>query len=157
MRIGIGYDIHRLKKGRKLILGGVSIPHTHGLMGHSDGDALIHAIVDAVLGGAGLGDIGEYFSDRDERLRDADSMVFLRTVRRMLRKKKLSVVNVDSVLIAQKPNLSKYKRLMERSVAGGLGISASLVNVKAKTNEGLGALGKGRALACYAVVSLNGK
>ena len=157
MRIGIGYDIHRLKKGLKLRLGGVLIPHTHGLVGHSDGDALIHAVVDAVLGAAGLGDIGGYFSDKDRRFKNADSRSFLRAVRRMLKEKKWTLVNVDSVLVAEKPDLSKFKSSMSQNIARELGILASQVNVKAKTNEGLGSVGKGKALACYAVVSLKGK
>ena len=157
MRVGIGYDIHRLKKGRKLRLGGVSVPHTHGLTGHSDGDALIHAVVDALLGAAGLGDIGAHFSDKDTRFRNADSRLFLRAAREMLKKKKLRVVNVDSVIITEKPNLLKYKNLMSQAMARELELPASRVNVKAKTNEGLGVVGKGKALACYAVASLKGK
>ena len=157
MRIGIGYDIHRLVKGRKLRLGGITVPHTHGLKGHSDGDALIHAVVDALLGAAGGGDLGTHFSDKDRRFKDADSRLFLRAVRGMLRKKGLSVVNIDSVIIAEKPNLSDYKAMMSKTIARELGLPAARVNVKAKTNEGLGPLGQGRAMACYAVASLKRK
>ena len=154
MRIGIGYDIHRLVKGRKLKLGGLELPHSHGTDGHSDGDALIHAVVDAALGAAGLGDIGGHFSDKDARFKNADSRLFLRAVRTLLKKKKLSVVNVDAVLVAERPNLSVFKGRMSACIARELGISSSKVNVKAKTNEGLGPLGKGEAIACYAVASL---
>ena len=157
MRVGIGYDIHRLKKGRKMLLGGVSIPHTHGLVGHSDGDALIHAVVDALLGAAGLGDIGRYFSDKNKRFEGADSRFFLRFLRRMLKSKKFGILNVDSIIITEKPNLSRYKRSMAKEIARELGIPVSRVNVKAKTNEGLGSVGKGQALACYALASLKGK
>ena len=157
MRIGIGYDIHRLQKGRKLCLGGVRIPHPKGLAGHSDGDVLIHAVVDALLGAAALGDIGEHFSDRGTRYKDADSRFFLLQTRRLLAKKKLRVLNVDSVIVAERPNLSKYKRRMRGNIARALGVAVSRVNVKAKTNEGLGPLGKGQAIACYALASLKGK
>ena len=157
MRIGIGYDIHRLKKGLKLRLGGVTVPHTHGLEGHSDGDALLHAIVDALLGAAGLGDIGGYFSDKDPRFKNVDSRFFLNAIREMLSKKKWEILNVDAVIIAEKPNLSAFKKAICRNIAGELGISASQVNVKAKTNEGLGPVGKGKAIACYAVAALERK
>jgi len=157
MRIGIGYDIHRLVRGRKLRLGGVLIPHSHGLLGHSDGDALIHAVVDAVLGAAGLGDIGGLFSDKDLRFKNADSRQFLKFAADRLKKKKLQVAFVDAVVIAQKPDLSGHKKNMAAAVAKGLGISAGRVNVKAKTNEGLGAVGQGKAISCYAIVSLRGK
>ena len=156
MRVGIGYDIHRLKKGRKLVLGGVVIPYPQGLWGHSDGDVLIHAVVDALLGAAGLGDIGGHFSDKDAKYKNADSRLFLRAVREMLRKKKLKIVNVDAVLIAEAPKLFATKAEMGANLARELGIKSSQVNVKAKTNEGLGALGRKEAIACQAVVSLKG-
>jgi 2-C-methyl-D-erythritol 2,4-cyclodiphosphate synthase len=157
MRLGIGYDIHRLQKGRKLLLGGVPLRYPLGLSGHSDGDALIHAVVDALLGAAGLGDIGDHFPDTDKRLKGSDSRVFLRTVRELLKKKRLSVIHIDSVVIAEKPKLTPYKKRMAASIAAELGIPASRVNVKAKTQEGLGAVGKGRAIVCQAVASLKGK
>jgi 2-C-methyl-D-erythritol 2,4-cyclodiphosphate synthase len=157
MRLGIGYDIHRLKRGRKLLLGGVHLRYCLGLSGHSDGDALIHAVVDALLGAAGLGDIGDYFPDTDKRFKGLDSRVFLRTVRELLKKKRLSVIHIDSVVIAEKPKLTLYKKKMAATIAAELGIPASRVNVKAKTQEGLGAVGKGRAIACQAVASLKGK
>ena len=157
MRVGIGYDIHRLVKGRKLRLGGLGLAHTHGCAGHSDGDALIHAVVDAALGAAGLGDIGGHFSDKDGRWKDADSRLFLQAVKRLLKKKRLVLVNVDATVVLERPNLSKHKKKMAAAMAAELGVPASRVNVKAKTQEGLGPVGKGDAVACWAVVSLQGK
>ena len=157
MRVGIGYDIHRLKKGRKLRLGGVEIPHPKGLSGHSDGDVLIHAVVDALLGAAGLGDIGAHFSDTDPKYKNADSRLFLRAVREMLRRKKLKIVNVDAVLIAEKPKLTAYKAEMGANIARELGLKPPQVNIKAKTNEGLETIGRAEAMACTAVASLKGK
>ena len=157
MRVGIGYDIHRLQKGRPLRLGGVTIPHAEGLAGHSDGDVLIHAVADALLGAASLGDIGEHFSDKSPRYKNTDSRLFLRRLRQLLTQKKLKVAHVDSVIIAERPNLSKFKRRMRDSIARELGVRPLQVNVKAKTNEGLGDLGRGRAIACYALASLKGK
>jgi 2-C-methyl-D-erythritol 2,4-cyclodiphosphate synthase len=157
MRVGIGYDIHRLVKGRPLRLGGVTIPHPKGLAGHSDGDVLTHAVVDAMLGAAGLGDIGEHFPDTDRRWKGADSRVFLRAAAALLKKRKWSVENVDSVIIAEKPDLSRFKKGMRAYLARELGVPVARVSVKAKTNEGLGPLGRGEAVACQAVVSLRGK
>jgi 2-C-methyl-D-erythritol 2,4-cyclodiphosphate synthase len=157
MRVGIGYDIHRLVRGRKLVLGGVELPHSMGTQGHSDGDALIHAVVDAALGAAGLGDIGGHFSDKDPRWKGADSRLFLRSVKKMLAAKRLRVVNVDATLILERPNVSKFKKPMAAAIARELGIAPSKVNVKAKTQEGLGVIGKGRAVASLAVVSLQGR
>ena len=157
MRVGIGYDIHRLKKGRKLVLGGVTVPYPKGLWGHSDGDVLIHAVVDALLGAAGLGDIGAYFSDKSRKNKNADSRLFLRAVCEMLQKKKLTIVNVDAIVIAEKPKLHAYKAEMGATVARELGLKASQVNIKAKTNEGLETIGRGRAIAAHAIASLKGR
>lgn len=154
MRVGIGYDIHALKKGRKLILGGVHVPYARGPSGHSDGDALFHAIVDAALGAAGLGDIGEHFSDRDERWRGVSSLVFARETVRRLKIKKLKIAQIDSVLILEAPNLSLYKRPMRVHLARVFRLDVSRVSVKAKTNEGFGAVGRGQAIASQAVVLL---
>ncbi len=154
MRVGIGYDIHALRKGRKLVLGGVQIPHSKGLFGHSDGDALLHAIVDAALGAAGLGDIGDHFSDKDARWRNVSSLLFVRQTVLLLRAKKLKVSQIDSVLILEEPKLSPYKKAMRGAIARAFNIETSRVNVKAKTNEGFGPLGKGRAIAATAVVLL---
>ncbi len=154
MRVGIGYDIHTLRKGRKLVLGGVNIPHSKGLFGHSDGDALLHAIVDAALGAGGLGDIGDHFSDKDARWRGVSSLLFVRETVSLLRKKKLKVSQIDSILVLEHPKLSLYKKAMRENIAGAFNVDVSRVNVKAKTNEGLGAIGKGRAVAASAVVLL---
>lgn len=154
MRVGIGYDIHALVKGRKLMLGGVEIPHTKGLLGHSDGDALLHAIVDATLGGMGEGDIGEYFSDKEGRYKDASSLLFVEKVRALLIKKKFKIGNIDSTVIAEAPKLYRHKMKMEEKIADAFGVPVSRVSVKAKTNEGFGAVGKKEAIACYAIVSL---
>ncbi len=154
MRVGIGYDIHALKKGRKLVLGGVTIPHSQGLFGHSDGDALLHAIVDAALGAMGEGDIGEYFSDKDARYKNADSLLFVKKIRLLLSVKKLKIGNIDSTVIAEEPKLYPYKNKMKEKIAAAFGIPAARVNVKAKTHEGFGEIGKKRAIACFAVVHL---
>ena len=154
MRVGIGYDIHALVKGRKLMLGGVEIPFSMGLLGHSDGDALLHAIVDAALGAMGEGDIGEYFSDKDGRFKDANSLVFIEKVRNLLKKKKYKISNIDSTVIAEEPKLYQYKMKMEEKIAEAFRVKVSCVSVKAKTKEGFDAVGKKQAIACFAVVSL---
>ncbi len=154
MRVGIGYDIHALKKGRRLVLGGIQIPHTSGLSSHSDGDVLLHAIVDAALGSAGLGDIGDHFRDTDPRWKGASSARFAKKTLAMLRKKKLSIQNIDTVVIAERPKLTLYKDKLRRSVAQIFGLRVEAVNVKAKTNEGFGPVGEGRAIAVMAIVSL---
>ena len=153
-RVGIGYDIHALKKGRKLVLGGVLIPHTHGLLGHSDGDVLWHAIVDAILGAMAEGDIGEHFGDTDSRWKGASSLLFVKKVRTLLKKKKLRVHQVDSTLILQSPRLGPFKQKMQQAIAKGLGIKSGCVGVKAKTHEKIGPIGQKRAIACIAIVSL---
>ena len=155
MRVGIGYDIHRLARGRKLILGGVQLSFPKGLVGHSDGDVLYHAVVDAALGAAGLGDIGDYFSDRDARHKGRDSADFVRETRKLLARKGLGVAQIDTVLVLEKPKLSGHKEKIRQSVAAAWGLRPSAVNVKAKTNEGLDAVGRGLAIACYAVVVLD--
>lgn len=154
MRVGVGYDIHRLKAGRKLVLGGVTIPFAKGLMGHSDGDVLLHALTDAVLGAMGVGDIGDHFSDKDPRWRGADSRMFAELALSILKKRRFRIVNMDVVLLAEKPKLSLYKQKIRSSVAGIFKTPVLSVSIKAKTNEGLDAVGKGQAMACYAVVSL---
>jgi 2-C-methyl-D-erythritol 2,4-cyclodiphosphate synthase len=154
-RIGIGYDIHALKKGRPLRLGGITIPFEKGLQGHSDGDALLHAIVDAILGALGKGDIGEYFSDKDEKNRNANSLVFAKKAVDLVKKNKMKISNIDTIVIAEAPKLLQYKQAMRESVAKAFGVPAARVNVKAKTNEGFGALGRNEAIACHAAVSLS--
>ncbi len=157
MRVGIGYDIHRLRKGGKLRLGGVFIPFSKGLVGHSDGDVVLHAIVDAVLGALGEGDIGSHFSDKDARFRGADSMLFVRQTRALLHHKGYRIENVDCTIIAEEPKLGPFREKIRRSIAGGFGIPTGAVGVKAKTNEKLGPVGQKRAMICLAVASLSKK
>lgn len=155
-RVGIGYDIHRLVEGRKLFLGGVEIPYIRGLLGHSDADALLHAVCDALLGAIGEPDIGERFPNTDPKYQDISSAALLEEVCGILKKKSFQIVNVDTVVIAQEPNLSPFKKQMRENIARILGLGADCVNVKAKTNEGLGETGKKEAIACYAVVVIRG-
>ena len=151
-RVGQGYDVHRLVAGRKLILGGVEIPHETGLLGHSDADALLHAITDALLGAVALGDIGRHFPDSDPRYRDVDSRVLLRATVALLAEKGWRPVNVDATIIAQQPKLAPHAAAMVANVAVDLGISPDLVNIKGKTNETLGYLGRQEAIEAQAVV-----
>jgi 2-C-methyl-D-erythritol 2,4-cyclodiphosphate synthase len=156
-RVGIGTDIHRVVEGRKLMLGGVYIPYPAGLLGHSDGDVALHAIIDALLGAAGLGDIGTLFPDTDVQWKDADSKGFLYVVKEQLEKKGWEVVNVDLTIHTEAPKLAPMKGQIRRCIAGLLGIDFQSVNVKAKTNEGLGEIGAGEAMAATAVALLRKK
>ncbi|KJV32805.1 2-C-methyl-D-erythritol 4-phosphate cytidylyltransferase [Aquitalea magnusonii] len=153
-RVGQGYDVHQLVEGRPLILGGVTIPHTHGLLGHSDADALLHAITDALLGAAALGDIGRHFPDTDERFKGADSRVLLRESVARVRAAGWQVVNVDATLIAQRPKLAPHIDAMCATIAADLGIAVNAVNVKGKTNEKLGYLGRAEAIEAQAICLL---
>lgn len=153
-RIGIGYDIHRLVRGRRLFLGGIEIAHTKGLLGHSDADVLLHAVCDALLGAAAAPDIGELFPDTDPRYRGISSAELLKKVLTLIKKKGFRIVNLDTVIIAEEPKLSGLKMKIRRNIARLLNIKEDRVNVKAKTNEGLGALGRKNALASYAVALL---
>ena len=155
MRIGHGYDVHRLTEGRKLILGGVDVPYEKGLDGHSDADVLIHALMDAILGAAALGDIGKLFPDNDDRYLGADSMELLKTVVELIHGKGFKVVNADCTVIAQRPKLAPFIPKMRDNIAAVLGIEADCVNVKATTEEGLGFTGEGRGIAAHAVVLLD--
>lgn len=150
-RIGHGYDVHRLVEGRKLILGGVEIPYEKGLLGHSDADVLLHALMDALLGAAALGDIGKLFPDTDEQYRGADSRVLLREVVRRLTEEGYSIGNVDVTLIAQRPKIAPYIPQMRENIACDLCIALSQVNVKATTEEHLGFTGNGEGMAAHAV------
>jgi 2-C-methyl-D-erythritol 2,4-cyclodiphosphate synthase len=154
LRIGEGWDTHALVPGRKLVLGGVEIPHERGLLGHSDADALLHAITDALLGAAGLGDIGRHFPDNDERFRGADSLVLLAEAARRVREGGWQLANVDSTVIAQAPKLAPHIEAMRGRIASALGIAAAQVNVKAKTAELLGPVGTGQSIEARAVVLL---
>ncbi|MBL8417612.1 MAG: 2-C-methyl-D-erythritol 2,4-cyclodiphosphate synthase [Dechloromonas sp.] len=151
-RVGQGYDVHRLVAGRKLILGGVEIPHETGLLGHSDADALLHAITDALLGAVALGDIGRHFPDTDPRYKGADSRVLLRGAVALLAERGWRPVNVDATIIAQQPKLAPHAAAMVANVAVDLGISLDSVNIKGKTNEKLGYLGRQEAIEAQAVV-----
>jgi len=151
---GIGYDSHRLVKGRRLIIGGVEIPSEQGLQGHSDADVLTHAVIDALLGAAGLGDIGEHFPDTDERFRDADSIELLETVVVRVTAQGLELVNVDATVVMERPKLGPHREAIRERLAGALGLSAARVNVKATTGEGIGFAGRGEGVAALAVVTL---
>lgn len=153
-RIGFGYDLHRLEPNRKLILAGVEVPFEQGLYGHSDADVVLHAVIDAMLGAAGLGDIGEQFPDTDSIYKDIDSGELLDQAVAMVLQKGFRVVNVDATIITERPKLSPYKEQMRSNLAQILGLGIDAVGVKAKTNEGLGETGQGKAIACHAVVSL---
>ena len=151
MRIGHGYDVHRLVPGRKLILGGVEIPYVLGLDGHSDADVLVHAVMDALLGAAALGDIGQHFPDNDDRYLDADSVMLLEEVGKILRTHGFTVGNIDSTVICQKPRLKDYIPGMRERIAKALDIRTEAVSVKATTEEGLGFSGRGEGIAAHAV------
>ena len=153
-RIGHGYDVHRLAEERKLILGGVEIPHERGLLGHSDADVLTHAVMDALLGAAGMGDIGRHFPDTDPAYEGADSLKLLEHVVRLLARAGWRAGNVDATVIAQRPRLAPYIRQMEENLAGRMGIGADRVNVKATTEEKLGFTGAGEGIAAHAVALL---
>lgn len=154
MRIGHGYDVHRLVQGRALILGGVQIPYALGLDGHSDADVLLHAVMDALLGAAGLGDIGRHFPDTDPAYKGADSMVLLKAVAEKISAAGYRVGNVDVTMIAQRPKLKEYIPAMEQNIAHVLQVEAGCVNVKATTEEHLGFTGDGSGMACHAVCLL---
>lgn len=153
-RVGQGFDVHALVEGRPLIIGGVTIPHTHGLAGHSDADVLLHAITDAVLGGAGLGDIGRHFPDTDPAFKGADSRVLLREAYARVRAAGWEVVNVDATVHAQAPKIGPHAAAMVENIAADLGLAPSEVNVKAKTNEHLGYLGRKEGIAATTVALL---
>ena len=153
-RFGMGYDVHRLTEGRKLILGGVEIPYEKGLLGHSDADVLLHAVTDAVLGAAGLGDIGRHFPDTEAKWKGADSRKLLEKAMALVREKGFRVGNVDATIVAQAPKLASYIPAMRGNVAQNLGVEEARVNVKATTEEHLGFTGRGEGMAAYAVCGL---
>jgi 2-C-methyl-D-erythritol 2,4-cyclodiphosphate synthase len=155
MRVGIGHDTHRLEAGRALILGGVKIEHSRGLAGHSDADVVLHAVTDALLGAAGLGDIGDAFPDTDPRYRDMDSSVFVKETLSRLRSKGWHVVNLDLTIFAQEPKLGPLKSAIRQSVARILDVEHDAVNVKAKTGERVGSIGRAEAIGCHAAVLID--
>lgn len=154
MRVGMGYDVHRLVEGRELILGGVNIPYEKGLLGHSDADVVVHAIMDALLGAAAMGDIGKLFPDTDAKYKGISSISLLEEVRKKLEEGAYIIGNIDATIIAQKPKLAKFREEMEMNVAKALGISKSQVNIKATTEEGLGFTGSGEGISAQAIVAL---
>jgi 2-C-methyl-D-erythritol 2,4-cyclodiphosphate synthase len=154
MRVGIGYDVHRLEKNHLLILGGVKIEHSHGLLGHSDADVLVHSIMDALLGAAGLGDIGRHFPDTDDQYKGISSLKLLVLVKEKLEFHGFRVNNIDSVIIAQAPKLATYISQMEKNISEALNIDQSLVNVKATTTERLGFVGREEGIASESIVSI---
>jgi len=154
MRVGLGYDVHRLVEGRDLILGGVKIPYEKGLLGHSDADVLLHALTDALLGAAALGDIGRHFPDTDERYRGISSLILLEKAYTLVKERGYSLGNADMVLILQKPKLKEYIPFMEENIAGALSCEKERISVKATTEEGLGFTGQGEGVSAKAIVLL---
>lgn len=154
MRVGMGYDVHKLVEGRDLIIGGVKIPHTLGLLGHSDADVLLHAIMDALLGAAGLGDIGKHFPDTDPQYKGISSIKLLEHVAKLISDKNYVVENIDATIIAQKPKMRPYIEQMEQNIAAALGIDVDQVNVKATTEEGLGFTGTEQGISSQAICAL---
>lgn len=155
MKIGIGYDVHKLVVGRNLIMGGVMIPYEKGLLGHSDADVLIHAIMDAIIGALGLGDIGKHFPDTDQRYKDVDSMFLLEQVSKLMTDQGFKIGNLDGVIIAQKPKMAPYIESMKKNISQVLNTSVEDVNIKATTEEGLGFTGREEGIASQAVVLLD--
>ena len=150
-RIGFGYDVHRLVNGRKLILGGVDIPHDLGLLGHSDADVVSHAVADSLLGAAGLGDIGEHFPDTDQNYKDYNSLKFLQEIERKIYFEKLEIVNIDISVVLEEPKILPFKKEIEQNIAKSLFLKPDQVNVKATRGEGLGFIGRGEGAVCYAI------
>jgi 2-C-methyl-D-erythritol 2,4-cyclodiphosphate synthase len=151
LRIGQGYDVHAFTAGDHVTLGGVKIPHTHGILAHSDGDVLLHAICDALLGAAGLGDIGMHFPDTDPRWKGADSRAFVRHVRELLGERDFVIVNIDSTVICEAPRLGKYREAMRTNIASDLSVDITRVNITATTSEKMGFIGRAEGLACQAI------
>ena len=155
-RSGIGYDSHRLEAGRKLMIGGVEVPFDKGPVGHSDGDVLAHALCDALLGAASLGDIGTHFPDTDPKWKGANSLIFLEHTRKLLDAKGLRITHLDAVVICERPKLGPHFPAMRAALAKSLGISIDQINLKAKTNEGMGEIGRGEAIASHTIATLEG-
>lgn len=155
MRIGMGFDVHRLTTQRPLILGGVTIPYKLGLLGHSDADVLVHAVCDALLGAAGMGDIGVHFPDTDPKFKDVSSLLLLKQVGEMLIKGGFSIINIDATVLAERPKIAPYRIEMQNNIAGAIHIDASLAHVKATTTEGIGGIGRGDGIAamCVALIA----
>ena len=152
MRVGIGYDIHRLSDGNKLVLGGVNIPFDKGIVAHSDGDVLIHALCDAVLGAMGMSDIGEKYPDTDPKYKNISSVIFLEDIKRLLKEKTKTIVNIDSIIMLEEPKLKKYKEKIRSKISEILEIEEEKINIKAKTFEGMTEIGEGNAIAAQVIV-----
>jgi 2-C-methyl-D-erythritol 2,4-cyclodiphosphate synthase len=157
IRVGIGYDSHRFVEGRPLVLGGIAIPHSRGLAGHSDADAVAHALIDAILGAAAAGDIGQLFPDTDPRWKDADSMELLRSAHELVSRRGYAVVQADLTIVLEQPRLAPYLELMAGTLAQQLGTPAGSVSLKAKTNETMGFIGRGEGIAVIAVATLESR
>ncbi len=157
MRIGMGHDVHRLVEGRKLIMGGVEIPYEKGLLGHSDADVLLHAVMDALLGAAALGDIGKHFPDTDEKYKGISSLQLLKHVSLLLEEKEYSIINIDATIVAQRPKMRPYIDRMRENIASVIGIDVDRVNVKATTEEGLGFTGEGLGISADAICLIENK
>lgn len=157
MKIGMGYDIHRLSSGRRMVIGGVGIDHPVGPVGHSDGDVLVHAVCDAILGAMGKGDIGQRFPDTDPSYKDADSMDFLKDVASFMAEEGFTVGNLDCIVVAEEPRIGPHRDEIAASVSAALGVTPADVSVKGKTSEGLGSTGKGESIEAYAIVLLKKK
>ena len=156
IRCGLGYDLHRLTEGRPLMIGGVHVPFDKGPVGHSDGDVLAHALCDALLGAGGLGDIGTHFPDSDPKWKGANSLIFLEHTRKLLDERKLRINHLDAVVILERPKLGPHFPAMREALAKSLGIRSDQINLKAKTNESVDAVGRGEAIACHTVATLEG-
>lgn len=154
MRIGLGYDVHRLVENRKLILGGVEIPHSKGLDGHSDADVLLHSVCDAMLGAAGLNDIGHYFPNTNEKLKDVSSLVLLKEIMKLISKKKFKVVNIDSTIILEEPKICSYINEMKKNISKVLKIRTDRISIKSTTSEGLGFIGTKEGCSAYTICLL---
>lgn len=155
-RTGIGYDLHRLAEGRTLMIGGVAVPFDKGSVGHSDGDVLVHALCDALLGAAVLGDIGTHFPDTDPKWKGISSLRFLEHLRELLKSRSMRITHIDAIVILEKPKLGPHFPAMRAAIARALGIDAAQINLKAKTNEGVDAIGRGEAIAAHAIATLEG-
>ncbi|MCD5413706.1 MAG: 2-C-methyl-D-erythritol 2,4-cyclodiphosphate synthase [Clostridiales bacterium] len=154
MRVGLGYDVHKLVEGRDLIIGGVNIPHTKGLLGHSDADVLVHAIIDALLGAASLGDIGKHFPDASDEYKGINSLLLLERVSELLKEYNYTINNIDATIIAEKPKMAEYISLMQENIAKTLEASKNAISIKATTTEGLGFVGKGEGISAQAIVTI---
>ena len=157
VRCGIGYDLHRLAEGRKLMIGGIEVPFDKGPVGHSDGDVLAHALCDALFGAAGLGDIGKHFPDTDPKWKGANSLIFLQHARKLLDEKLFEIEHIDAVVILERPKLGPHFPKMREALAAALSVPADKIHLKAKTNEGVDAVGRGEAIAAYVVATLSRK